>query len=84
MRGVLLASAGEVRQRCVGMWYEILPSAALMYVGLIIPGIATIYIHRYTNNGKNKRVIQDIKDWQALQREKRVCSTGLKGLENID
>ncbi|XP_007436236.2 NADH dehydrogenase [ubiquinone] 1 alpha subcomplex subunit 1 [Python bivittatus] len=84
MRGVLLASAAEVPQRRVGMWYEILPSAAITYLGLIIPGIATVYIQRFTNNGKNKRMIRDVKDWQALEREKRISSTGFKGLENID
>lgn len=34
------------------MWYEILPSAAIMYVALIIPGLSTLYIQRYLNNGK--------------------------------
>uniref|UniRef100_A0A8C5S5P2 NADH dehydrogenase [ubiquinone] 1 alpha subcomplex subunit 1 n=1 Tax=Laticauda laticaudata TaxID=8630 RepID=A0A8C5S5P2_LATLA len=66
------------------MWYEILPSAAIMYVGLIIPGISTYYIQRYMNNGENKRMIKTADDYKALLREKRVCGIGSKGLEKIN
>lgn len=34
------------------MWYEILPGFAVMTVCLIIPGIATAQIHKFTNGGK--------------------------------
>lgn len=34
------------------MWYEILPSLAVMYVCLTIPGLATHNIHKFTNGGK--------------------------------
>lgn len=34
------------------MWYEILPGFAIMTVCLIIPGVATAQIHRFTNGGK--------------------------------
>lgn len=34
------------------MWYEILPGFAVMTVCLFIPGIATTYIHKFTNGGK--------------------------------
>lgn len=34
------------------MWFEILPGFAIMTVCLIIPGIATTHIHRFTNGGK--------------------------------
>uniref|UniRef100_A0A0B8RQZ7 NADH dehydrogenase [ubiquinone] 1 alpha subcomplex subunit 1 n=1 Tax=Philothamnus irregularis TaxID=1899461 RepID=A0A0B8RQZ7_9SAUR len=66
------------------MWYEIIPSAAIMYVGLIIPGLATYYMQRYANNGKDKRIIKTNNDYRALLREKYICGTGPKGLENID
>uniref|UniRef100_A0A1W7RFI2 NADH dehydrogenase [ubiquinone] 1 alpha subcomplex subunit 1 n=1 Tax=Agkistrodon contortrix contortrix TaxID=8713 RepID=A0A1W7RFI2_AGKCO len=66
------------------MWYEILPSAAVMYAAMIIPGLSTLYIHRYLNNGKTKKMIKTENDYKALQREKRLCGTGPKGLENID
>lgn len=34
------------------MWYEILPGFAIMTVCLMIPGIATAQIHKFTNGGK--------------------------------
>ena len=34
------------------MWYEILPGLAVMTVCLIIPGVATAQIHKFTNGGK--------------------------------
>uniref|UniRef100_A0A8C6XJM0 Transmembrane protein n=1 Tax=Naja naja TaxID=35670 RepID=A0A8C6XJM0_NAJNA len=54
------------------------PLGAVMYVGLIIPGLSTYYIQRYINNGKNKRVIKTVNDYKALLRENRVCGTGPK------
>lgn len=34
------------------MWYEILPGLGVMAVCLIIPGVATAQIHKFTNGGK--------------------------------
>ncbi len=34
------------------MWYEILPGFAIMTVCLMIPGIATAQIQKFTNGGK--------------------------------
>lgn len=34
------------------MWYEILPGMAIMGVCLSIPGLSTIYMHRWCNGGK--------------------------------
>lgn len=38
------------------MWYEILPGFAIMTVCMIIPGVATASIHRFTNGGKVRRI----------------------------
>ncbi|XP_063046523.1 NADH dehydrogenase [ubiquinone] 1 alpha subcomplex subunit 1 [Engraulis encrasicolus] len=69
------------------MWYEILPGFGIMTVCLMIPGIATTYIHRFTNGGKNKRVTRAAYYCYLLERDKRVSGTGVhyesKGLENI-
>lgn len=34
------------------MWYEILPGMAIMGVCLSIPGLSTLYMHRWLNGGK--------------------------------
>lgn len=39
------------------MWYEILPGLSLMAVCLTIPGLSTIYLHRWTNGGKVSVVV---------------------------
>ncbi|XP_028570934.1 NADH dehydrogenase [ubiquinone] 1 alpha subcomplex subunit 1 [Podarcis muralis] len=69
------------------MWYEILPSLGLMYVCLVIPGVSTAYIHRYTNGGKEKRIARNTYQWYLLERDKRVSGVNQyydsKGLENI-
>ncbi|AWP11839.1 NADH dehydrogenase 1 alpha subcomplex subunit 1 [Scophthalmus maximus] len=69
------------------MWYEILPGFAIMTVCLMIPGIATAQIHKFTNGGKEKRVARVPWHWYLMQRDKRVSGTGeyydSKGLENI-
>lgn len=39
------------------MWYEILPSVAIITVCLIIPGVATAQIHRFTNGGKVRMML---------------------------
>ncbi|XP_028316283.1 NADH dehydrogenase [ubiquinone] 1 alpha subcomplex subunit 1 [Gouania willdenowi] len=69
------------------MWYEILPSFGLMTVCLIIPGIATMQIHKFTNGGKEKRVARYPWQWNLMERDRRVSGTGRyfdsRGLENI-
>lgn len=37
------------------MWFEILPGLAIMGVCLTIPGVATAYIHKFSNGGKVRR-----------------------------
>ncbi|XP_004073130.1 NADH dehydrogenase [ubiquinone] 1 alpha subcomplex subunit 1 [Oryzias latipes] len=69
------------------MWYEILPGLSLMAVALMIPGLATIQIHKFTNGGKEKRVARVPWQWYLMERDRRVGGTGhyfdSKGLENI-
>ncbi|KAL2077228.1 hypothetical protein ACEWY4_026732 [Coilia grayii] len=69
------------------MWYEILPGFGIMTVCLMVPGIATTYIHRFTNGGKAKRTTRSPYYCYLLERDKRVSGTGAhyhsKGLENI-
>ncbi|XP_077588653.1 NADH dehydrogenase [ubiquinone] 1 alpha subcomplex subunit 1 [Stigmatopora nigra] len=69
------------------MWYEILPGLSIMAVCLMIPGIATANIHKFTNGGKEKRIARYPWQWHLMERDKRVSGTGLyyesKGLENI-
>ncbi|XP_034969981.1 NADH dehydrogenase [ubiquinone] 1 alpha subcomplex subunit 1 [Zootoca vivipara] len=69
------------------MWYEILPSLGVMYVCLVIPGVATAYIHKYTNGHKEKRIARNTYQWYLMQRDKRVSGVNQyydsKGLENI-
>ena len=38
------------------MWFEILPGMAVMAVCLLIPGVATARIHRFTNGGKVRQL----------------------------
>ncbi|XP_042334123.1 NADH dehydrogenase [ubiquinone] 1 alpha subcomplex subunit 1 [Sceloporus undulatus] len=70
------------------MWYEILPSLTVMYVCLTIPGLSTLWIHRYTNGGKEKRIARNTYQWHLMERDRRVSGTNRyfesKGLENID
>ncbi|XP_072127079.1 NADH dehydrogenase [ubiquinone] 1 alpha subcomplex subunit 1 [Mobula birostris] len=70
------------------MWYEILPGLGLMAVCLTIPGLSTIYIHRFTNGGKEKRTARLPYQWILLERDRRVSGGKVhfnsKGLENID
>ncbi|KAM7000061.1 NADH dehydrogenase [ubiquinone] 1 alpha subcomplex subunit 1 [Tautogolabrus adspersus] len=69
------------------MWYEILPGFAIMTVCLIIPGVATAQIHKFTNGGKEKRIARVPWQWYLMERDKRLSGTGKhfesKGLENI-
>uniref|UniRef100_A0A8D2L6Q8 NADH dehydrogenase [ubiquinone] 1 alpha subcomplex subunit 1 n=2 Tax=Varanus komodoensis TaxID=61221 RepID=A0A8D2L6Q8_VARKO len=57
------------------MWYEILPGLAVMYVCLLVPGLSTTYIHRYTNGGKEKRIVRYPYNWHLLERDRRVSGT---------
>ncbi|XP_026081231.1 NADH dehydrogenase [ubiquinone] 1 alpha subcomplex subunit 1-like [Carassius auratus] len=69
------------------MWYEILPGFAVMTVCLMIPGIATAQIQKFTNGGKEKRIARVPYHWYLMERDRRVSGTGAhyhaKGLENI-
>ncbi|KAK2838780.1 hypothetical protein Q7C36_013594 [Tachysurus vachellii] len=69
------------------MWYEILPGFAIMTVCLIVPGVATSQIQKFTNGRKEKRIARVPYQWYLMERDKRVSGTGLyyqsKGLENI-
>ncbi|KAM4810094.1 NADH dehydrogenase [ubiquinone] 1 alpha subcomplex subunit 1 [Rhinophrynus dorsalis] len=70
------------------MWYEILPGYAIMTACLMIPGLSTAWIHRFTNGGKEKRIARFPYQWNLMERDKRVSGEQLyyksKGLENID
>ncbi|KAM6151586.1 NADH dehydrogenase [ubiquinone] 1 alpha subcomplex subunit 1 [Rhynchocyon petersi] len=54
------------------MWFEILPGVAVMTVCLLIPGIATAHIHRFSNGGKEKRVAHFRYQWSLMERDRRV------------
>ncbi|KAM5221928.1 NADH dehydrogenase [ubiquinone] 1 alpha subcomplex subunit 1 [Ctenodactylus gundi] len=70
------------------MWFEILPGLTVMGVCLVIPGLATSYIHKFTNGGKEKRVAHFPYQWNLMERDRRIsgvnCYYVSKGLENID
>ncbi|XP_023650759.1 NADH dehydrogenase [ubiquinone] 1 alpha subcomplex subunit 1 [Paramormyrops kingsleyae] len=69
------------------MWWEILPGFAIMTACLIIPGVATAQIHKFTNWGKEKRIARVPYQYYLMERDKRVSGVGKhyvsKGLENI-
>uniref|UniRef100_A0A8B9H4K5 NADH dehydrogenase [ubiquinone] 1 alpha subcomplex subunit 1 n=1 Tax=Astyanax mexicanus TaxID=7994 RepID=A0A8B9H4K5_ASTMX len=58
------------------MWYEILPGFAIMTVCLIVPGIATAHIHKFTNGGKEKRIVRVPYQWYLMNRDKQLSGTG--------
>ncbi|NP_001002153.2 NADH dehydrogenase [ubiquinone] 1 alpha subcomplex subunit 1 [Danio rerio] len=68
-------------------WHEILPGLAIMTVCLYIPGIATAQIQKFTNGGKEKRVVRAAYQWYLMERDKKVSGCNKhyvsKGLENI-
>nr|XP_012635942.1 NADH dehydrogenase [ubiquinone] 1 alpha subcomplex subunit 1 [Microcebus murinus] len=70
------------------MRFEILPGLAVMGTCLIIPGVATAYIHKFTNDGKEKRVAHFVYYWNLMERDRRISGVNRyyesKGLENID
>ncbi|KAM3662561.1 NADH dehydrogenase [ubiquinone] 1 alpha subcomplex subunit 1 [Ammospiza maritima maritima] len=56
------------------MWYEILPGMAIMGVCLTIPGMATIFMHRLSNGGKEKRIARYPYEWTLLERDRRLSA----------
>uniref|UniRef100_A0A6P8QVN2 NADH dehydrogenase [ubiquinone] 1 alpha subcomplex subunit 1 n=1 Tax=Geotrypetes seraphini TaxID=260995 RepID=A0A6P8QVN2_GEOSA len=70
------------------MWYEILPGMGIMAICLMIPGITTSYIHRWTNGGKEKRIARFEYQWYLMERDRRVSGVNIyyksKGLDNLD
>uniref|UniRef100_A0ABK0LIH0 NADH dehydrogenase [ubiquinone] 1 alpha subcomplex subunit 1 n=1 Tax=Rattus norvegicus TaxID=10116 RepID=A0ABK0LIH0_RAT len=54
------------------MWFEILPGLAIMGVCLVIPGVSTAYIHKFTNGGKEKRVARVHYQWYLMERDRRI------------
>ncbi|KAL9837458.1 NADH dehydrogenase [ubiquinone] 1 alpha subcomplex subunit 1 [Geothlypis trichas] len=69
------------------MWYEILPGMAIMGVCLSVPGMATIFMHRLCNGGKEKRIARYPYEWTLLERDRRLSGVNKhyvsKGLENF-
>ncbi|XP_003934568.1 NADH dehydrogenase [ubiquinone] 1 alpha subcomplex subunit 1 [Saimiri boliviensis] len=70
------------------MWFKILPGLTAMGVCSLIPGLATLYIHRFTNGGKEKRVPHFLYHWDLMERDRHISGVDRycmsKGLENID
>ncbi|KAM6251882.1 NADH dehydrogenase [ubiquinone] 1 alpha subcomplex subunit 1 [Spheniscus humboldti] len=70
------------------MWYEILPGMAIMGICLTIPGLSTVYMHRWCNGGKEKRIARQPYQWTLMERDRRLSGVNKyyvsKGLENID
>ncbi|XP_071614303.1 NADH dehydrogenase [ubiquinone] 1 alpha subcomplex subunit 1 [Heliangelus exortis] len=70
------------------MWYEILPGMAIMGICLSIPGLSTIFMHRLSNGGKEKRIARFPFQWVLMERDRRISGVNKyyvsKGLENID
>uniref|UniRef100_A0A3B3Q5N7 NADH dehydrogenase [ubiquinone] 1 alpha subcomplex subunit 1 n=1 Tax=Paramormyrops kingsleyae TaxID=1676925 RepID=A0A3B3Q5N7_9TELE len=74
------------------MWWEILPGFAIMTACLIIPGVATAQIHKFTNWGKRdsahfqmavtvffmqeKRIARVPYQYYLMERDKRVSGVG--------
>merc|ERR1712212_815381 len=79
---------GLVQVTAEAMWYEIVPVWGIMTACLIFPGLATHWIHKFTNGGKEKRIARAPYWWYLIERDKRVSGTGRhyesKGLENIN
>ncbi|XP_020144632.1 NADH dehydrogenase [ubiquinone] 1 alpha subcomplex subunit 1-like [Microcebus murinus] len=70
------------------MWFQILPGLAVMGTCFIIPGVATVCIHRLTNGGKEKRVAHFVCRWSLMGRNRLISGVNhyylSEGLENID
>ncbi|KAJ8351215.1 hypothetical protein SKAU_G00226910 [Synaphobranchus kaupii] len=69
------------------MWYEILPGFGIMAVCLMVPGIATIQIQKFTNKKSTSSIARVPYHWYLLDRDRRLFGVGKnntpKGLENI-
>ncbi|XP_023364879.1 NADH dehydrogenase [ubiquinone] 1 alpha subcomplex subunit 1-like [Otolemur garnettii] len=52
------------------MWFEILPGLAAMGICLVIPGVVTVYINRFANSGKEKRVAYYVQQWHLMERDR--------------
>ncbi|XP_032286378.1 NADH dehydrogenase [ubiquinone] 1 alpha subcomplex subunit 1-like [Phoca vitulina] len=70
------------------MWFEILPGVGVTAVRLVLPGMATAHVHRFSDGGKEKRVAYYPYQCSLMQRDRRVSGVNRyyvsKGLENID
>ncbi|XP_047377845.1 NADH dehydrogenase [ubiquinone] 1 alpha subcomplex subunit 1-like [Sciurus carolinensis] len=70
------------------MWFEILPGLGIMSLCLVIPVVATAYIHGFTNGGKEKKIAHFPYQWSLMERDRHVsrvnCYYKSKGLKNID
>ncbi|XP_041064369.1 NADH dehydrogenase [ubiquinone] 1 alpha subcomplex subunit 1-like [Carcharodon carcharias] len=70
------------------MWYEILPGLCVMAGCLMVLGLATIYLHRGTNDSRGKWIAHLPCHWTLLDQDRGAsgCKTYYKsrGLENID
>ncbi|XP_044245291.2 NADH dehydrogenase [ubiquinone] 1 alpha subcomplex subunit 1-like [Ursus arctos] len=70
------------------MWFEILPRTGIMVVHLVIPSIATVHVHRFSNMGKEKRVAYYPYQWNLMERGRPISGVNRyyvsKGLETIN
>ncbi|XP_062952215.1 NADH dehydrogenase [ubiquinone] 1 alpha subcomplex subunit 1-like [Cynocephalus volans] len=70
------------------MWLEILPGLAAMSMGSLIPGVATAYTHRFTNEGKENRVAHHPYQSSLMERDRHISGVNRyylsKGLQNIN
>ncbi|XP_053439091.1 NADH dehydrogenase [ubiquinone] 1 alpha subcomplex subunit 1-like [Nycticebus coucang] len=70
------------------MWFKILPGLTIMDACLVIPTVATAYIHKVTNSGKKKTVAHYRHHWQLMERDTHISGVNRyyvsKALENID
>uniref|UniRef100_A0A4X2KYT3 NADH dehydrogenase [ubiquinone] 1 alpha subcomplex subunit 1 n=1 Tax=Vombatus ursinus TaxID=29139 RepID=A0A4X2KYT3_VOMUR len=54
------------------MWFKILRGLAVMGVCLTIPGISTNLIQKYSNGGKEKRIVRNRYQWNLLERDRSI------------
>ncbi|XP_051000834.1 NADH dehydrogenase [ubiquinone] 1 alpha subcomplex subunit 1-like [Acomys russatus] len=76
-------------QSCiVEIWFQLLPGLAIMGVCLIIPRVPTVYIYKFTNRSKEKRVCQLQYQWYLMEQDRHVSEVNRycvsRGLENTD
>ncbi|XP_075210774.1 NADH dehydrogenase (ubiquinone) MWFE subunit [Lycorma delicatula] len=69
------------------MWYEILPSAAVIYAGLFLPVVSTWAIHKLFQNGNPYRRDRNVPfNMNLILRDEEVINGNtyvLQGLEAI-